>query len=105
MNTKLLIIIGIVFLIVGVDGFWFISSGIHENCIFNLRLGHEVYTDSFIPCEIASYAIPVSIILFTIGFGILIFCTIKKLRCLLLRKKIENENRISQIRNKKSSIF
>ena len=91
MKHKLFVIIGIASLIAGVDGFWFISSDIHENCSFNLRLGHEVYADSFIPCDIASYVLSVSVVLFTVGLGILIFCTIKKLR-LGLRDKLENEN-------------
>jgi hypothetical protein len=92
MKTRLWIIIGIVSLILGIDGFLFVSSEIHENCIFNLRLGHEVYADSFVPCEIASYVSPLSIMLFTTGLGILIFCTIKKLRYRLSRCKIEHEN-------------
>ena len=92
MKTMLLIIIGIISLILGIDVFWFVSSDIHENCIFNLRSGHEVYADSFIPCEITSYIIPVSIVLFTIGLGILIFSTFKKLRHRLSKGKMKNEN-------------
>lgn len=91
MKTRLLIIIGITSLIIGIDGFWFVSSDIHENCSFNLRSGHNVYADSFIPCEIASHIIPVSFVLFASGLGILIFYTIKKLRHRLSRWSLENE--------------
>jgi len=91
MKTRLLVIIGIASIIIGIDGFWFVSSDIHENCIFNLRLGHEAYADSFIPCEIASNTIPVSFVLFISGLGILIFYTIKKLRHMRSKRKIENE--------------
>lgn len=92
MKTRLLIIIGVASIIIGIDGFWFVSSDIHENCSFNLRWGHNVYADSFIPCEIASNIIPVSFVLFISGLGILIFYTIKKLRHRRSKRKIGNEN-------------
>ena len=92
MKTRFLVVLGIIILLLGIDGFWFVSSEIHENCIFNLRIGHETYANSYVPCEITSYVIPISIVLFLMGLGILIFCTVKKSRHMWTKGKVENEN-------------
>ncbi len=72
MKSRFLIIPGIVVLILGVDGFWFMSSDIHDHCIFNMELGHNVYADSYPPCEIAKHAITISGILFVASLVFLI---------------------------------
>lgn len=52
MNARFFMIVGIAVIIVGLDGVLFSFSSIHENCIFNLRLGHNIYADSYRPCEV-----------------------------------------------------